>query len=128
MDKDKFIFIIFVILAICAYIICIKDFIGSVINKFKVKVCRESIITVSIDNKCHFPGLSYSAGVNTLGARPKYPDTYMIYCSDENGITYFINDKEIFNNYDLGDMIKLKLVEKLGRNNEVISYEVKKFQ
>ncbi|MGL5693493.1 MAG: hypothetical protein ACRCXA_05410, partial [Peptostreptococcaceae bacterium] len=119
MDKDEVIFLLIIISALYIYIICIKDIISNINNKFKVKRCRKSIISLKIDGKSHFPGISYSSGVNNLGANPKLPDSYIINCSDENDVNYFINDKEVFESYDIGDAIKLELIEKLDKNNEV---------
>lgn len=126
MDKNKFIFLLFTICSLYIYTICIKEFLNNIINKLKVKTCRESIINLRIDNKMHCPGRSYNSGVNHLWANPKLPDSYIINCSDKNDVNYSINDKEIFYNYDVGDMIKLKLIENLDKNNEIISYKLKK--
>ena len=104
----------------------LKSFFFNIINKLRVKTCRESTINIRIDAKMYCPGMNYNNGLNHLWGNPKLPDSYMINCSDKNNVKYLINDKEIFDNYDVGDMIKFKLIEKLDKNNELISYELKK--
>lgn len=126
MNKEKVIFFLFIVVAIFAYTACIKDFINNIMSKLKVKACRESIINLKIERKMYSSGWSYSSGVNHLWARPRLPNSYIVNCRDKKGVNYVINDKEIFDNYEVDDVIELKLFEKLDKNNDVLSYKLKK--
>ena len=93
--------------------------------KLKIKYTQENIVDMKIINK------TFSNGVMTLvgGARlpAKLPDTYMIEL-EYKGSKYEINDKEIFNSYNVGQIIKLKLVESLDENKNIIMYDLFKLK
>ncbi|WP_296648743.1 hypothetical protein [Romboutsia sp. 13368] len=57
----------------------------------------------------------------------KLPDTYIIELEYEKS-KYEINDKEIFNSYEVGHLIKLKLVKNLDKNKNIIRYDLFKLK
>jgi len=60
-------------------------------------------------------------------APSKLPSTYIVELEYE-GNKYEINDKEIFNSYEIGQFIKLKLVKRLDENKNIIKYELFKLK
>lgn len=60
-------------------------------------------------------------------APSKLPSTYIVELEYE-GNKYEINDKEIFNSYEIGQFIKLKLVKRLDENKNIIEYELFKLK
>lgn len=91
--------------------------------KVRTKEMVESIIEVKIYKKEMVDGLPMSTTVSGKFAYPRYPDTCMIFCSDENR-DYSFDDKDTFDNYDVGDVISIKIVERIDKNDCVISYRI----
>ena len=89
--------------------------------KLKIKYTQENIVDMKIINK------TFSNGVMTLvgGARlpAKLPDTYMIEL-EYKGSKYEINDKEIFNSYEIGQFINIKLVNSLDKDKNIIKSDL----
>ena len=57
----------------------------------------------------------------------KLPSTYVVELQYE-GNNYEINDKEIFESYEIRQFIKLKLVKSLDQNRNIIKYELFKLK
>lgn len=102
-------------------------FIISFAKKIKVKlktntIC-ESIIDVKITNKHFIKGrpLQPPLGQGKY-LMPTRVDSYLIefYYNDTN---HTINSKDIFQKFNIGDIIKIKLIKRLDKNNLVISYK-----
>lgn len=122
LDKDILLFSLIAVGIIYMLAIDAKEDIYKVKLKFKTKNIKESIIDVTIVKKYYLKGTSY----NTVDARPKLPDSYIIDCIDNDNRKYTINDKDIFELHDINDIIQIKLIEKLDKDNNVISRRVSK--
>lgn len=75
---------------------------------------------MKIISKIFSKGVTMKVGGDILPS--KLPDTYMVEL-EHKGSKYEINDKEIFNSYNVGQIIKLKLVESLDENKNIIMYD-----
>ena len=93
--------------------------------KYKIKFTEEYIVEMKIINKTFSKGTIMRIGGAILPS--VLPNTYTIELEYE-GSNYEINDKEIFNSYEIGQFIKLKLVENLDENKELINYELYKLK
>ena len=80
----------------------------------KIKYIEEDIINMKIVNK------SYSKG-NLF--QYKMPDTYIVELEYED-YKYEINDEEIFNSFEIGQYVELKLVKNLDENRNLITYDI----
>ncbi len=107
-------------------IIMVAMYISEYMEKLKLmlktKKMRESIIEVEIEKKYFVEGLPLTMAAAKF-ASPNFPDSYIIDYR-YNGRTYSINSQEIFEKYEVGDNIKLKIIERLDKNMDVISFKV----
>ena len=87
--------------------------------KLKIKYIEEDIVEMKIVNKLFFKGYAFKDY--------RLPDTCIIELEYEDN-KYEINDEEIFNSYEIGQFIKIKLVENLDENKELINYELYKLK
>ncbi|UPA31798.1 hypothetical protein L0P85_06585 [Terrisporobacter glycolicus] len=93
--------------------------------KSKIKYTEEDIVSMEIMNKIFCEGTFMKMGGDR--APSKLPSTYIVELEYE-GNKYEINDKEIFNSYEIGRFIKLKLVKRLDENKNIIEYELFKLK
>lgn len=93
--------------------------------KLKIKYTEENIVNMKIINKTISKGLTIKIGGAILPS--KLPDTYMVEL-EYKGNKYVIDDKEIFNSYNVGQIIKLKLIENLDKNKNIIMYDLFKLK
>ena len=89
--------------------------------KYKIKFTEEYIVEMKIINKTFSKGTIMRIGGAILPS--VLPNTYTIELEYE-GSNYEINDKEIFNYYEVGQFIKLKLVESLDKDKNIIKYDL----
>ena len=87
----------------------------------EIKFTEEYIVEMKIINKIFSKGTIMRIGGSILPSI--LPDTYTIKLEYE-GNNYEINDKEIFNYYEVGQFIKLKLVESLDKDKNIIKYDL----
>lgn len=80
---------------------------------------------MKITNKIFSKGAIIRVGGEIIPS--KLPATYTVELEYE-GNKYEINDKEIFNSCDVGQIIKLKLVKSLDGNKNLIKYELCKLK
>lgn len=126
LDKDLLLFLLIAVVTIYILVIDTKKYIYKIKLKLRTKSIKESIIDLTIVKKYYYKGLHYNPGVKTFGYYPNLPDSYIIDCIDNDNRKYTINDKDIFQLYDINDIIQIKLIEKLDKNNQVISRRVSK--
>lgn len=93
--------------------------------KLKTKYIEEDIVSMEIMNKIFCKGTLMLIGGDRVPS--KLPSTYIVELEYE-GNKYEINDKEIFNSYEIGQFIKLKLVKNLDQNRNIIKYELFKLK
>ena len=93
--------------------------------KSKIKYTEEDIVNMEIMNKIFCEGTLMK--MTSDRAPSKLPSTYIVELEYE-GNKYEINDKEIFNSYEIGQFIKLKLVKRLDENKNIIEYELFKLE
>lgn len=93
--------------------------------KSKIKYTEEDIVNMEIMNKIFCEGTLMKMVADR--APSKLPSTYIVELEYE-GNKYEINDKEIFNSYEVGQFIKLKLVKRLDENKNIIKYELFKLK
>ena len=85
--------------------------------KYKIKFTEEYIVEMKIINKTFSKGTIMRIGGAILPS--VLPNTYTIELEYE-GSNYEINDKEIFNSYEIGQFINLKLVKNLDKDKNII--------
>ena len=85
--------------------------------KSKIKFTEEYIVEMKIINKIFSKGTIRRISGTILPS--VLPNTYTIELEYE-GSNYEINDKEIFNSYEIGQFINLKLVKSLDKDKNII--------
>lgn len=93
--------------------------------KLRTKYTEENIVDMKIVNKMFSKGAYVQIGGSKIPGR--LPATYIVQLEYEDN-SYEINDKEIFDSYDIGQTIKLKLVKNLDENRNVINYDLLKIR
>ena len=101
----------------------IRNYNNQKLLKSKIKFTEEYIIEMKIINKIFSKGTIMKIGGNVLPS--VLPNTYIIELEYE-GSNYEINDKEIFNSYELGQFINLKLVKSLDKDKNIIKSDLLK--
>ena len=101
----------------------IRNYNNQKLLKSKIKFTEEYIIEMKIINKIFSKGTIMKIGGNVLPS--VLPNTYIIELEYE-GSNYEINDKEIFNSYEIGQFIKLKLVKSLDKDKNIIKSDLLK--
>ena len=101
----------------------IRNYNNQNLLKSKIKFTEEYIIEMKIINKIFSKGTIMKIGGNVLPS--VLPNTYIIEL-EYQGINYEINDKEIFNSYEIGQFIKLKLVKSLDKDKNIIKSDILK--
>ena len=89
--------------------------------KSKIKFTEEYIVEMKIINKTFSKGTIMRIGGAILPS--VLPNTYTIELEYE-GSNYKINDKEIFNSYEIGQFINLKLVKNLDKDKNIIKSDL----
>lgn len=89
--------------------------------KYKIKFTEEYIVEMKIINKTFSKGTIMRIGGAILPS--VLPNTYTIELEYE-GSNYKINDKEIFNSYEIGQFIRLKLIECSDKDKNIIKYDL----
>lgn len=89
--------------------------------KYKIKFTEEYIVEMKIINKTFSKGTIMRIGGAILPS--VLPNTYTIELEYE-GSNYEINDKEIFNSYEIGQFINLKLVKNLDKDKNIIKSDL----
>ena len=89
--------------------------------KYKIKFTEEYIVEMKIINKTFSKGTIMRIGGAILPS--VLPNTYTIELEYE-GSNYEINDKEIFNSYEIGQFINLKLVKSLDKDKNIIKSDL----
>ena len=89
--------------------------------KYKIKFTEEYIVEMKIINKTFSKGTIMRIGGAILPS--VLPNTYTIELQYE-GSNYEINDKEIFNSYEIGQFINLKLVKSLDKDKNIIKSDL----
>ena len=101
----------------------IRNYNNRKLLKSKIKFTEEYIIEMKIINKIFSKGTIMKIGGNILPS--VLPNTYIIELEYE-GSNYEINDKEIFNSYEVGQFINLKLVKSLDKDKNIIKSDLLK--
>ena len=89
--------------------------------KYKIKFNEDYIVEMKIINKTFSKGTIMRIGGAILPS--VLPNTYTIELEYE-GSNYEINDKEIFNSYEIGQFINLKLVKNLDKDKNIIKSDL----
>ena len=89
--------------------------------KYKIKFTEEYIVEMKIINKTFSKGTIMRIGGAILPS--VLPNTYTSELEYE-GSNYEINDKEIFNSYEIGQFINLKLVKNLDKDKNIIKSDL----
>ena len=101
----------------------IRNYRNKRILKYEIKFIEEEIVNMKIMNKTFSKGTIMKIGGNILPS--VLPNTYIIELEYE-GSNYEINDKEIFNSYEVGQFINLKLVKSLDKDKNIIKSDLLK--
>jgi hypothetical protein len=99
----------------------IKNYNNQNYLKSKIKFTEEYIVEMKIINKIFSKGTIMRIGGAILPS--VLPNTYTIELEYE-GSNYEINDKEIFNSYEIGQFIHLKLVKSLDKDKNIIKSDL----
>ena len=89
--------------------------------KSQIKYTEESIVDMKIINKRFSKGTIMRIGGAILPS--VLPSTYTIEL-EYKGNNYEINDQEIFTSYAIGEFIRLKLIESLDKDKNIIKYDL----
>src|SRR5699024_1814267 len=89
--------------------------------KFKIKFNEEYIVEIKIINKT-FSKCTIMR-IDRAILRSVIQNTYTIELQNE-GSNYVINDKEIFNSYEIDQFINLKLVKNLDKDKNIIKSDL----
>ena len=89
--------------------------------KYKIKFTEEYIVEMKIINKTFSKGTIMRIGGAILPS--VLPNKFTIELEYE-GSNYEINDKEIFNSYEIGQFINLKLVKNLDKDKNIIKSDL----
>ena len=89
--------------------------------KSKIKFTESHIVEMKVVNKLFSEGTIMRIGGAILPS--VLPNTYTIELEYE-GSNYEINDKEIFNSYEIGQFINLKLVKNLDKDKNIIKSDL----
>lgn len=117
--------IVIILVSIYLLFIEIKNYKYKRILKSKIHYTEEDIANMEIINKIFCKGTLMKMGGDRAPSR--LPSTYIVELEYE-GNKYEINDKEIFNSYEVGQFIKLKLVKSLDENKNMIKYDLFKLK
>ena len=99
----------------------IRNYNNQNLLKSKIKFTEEYIIEMKIINKIFSKGTIMRISGTILPS--VLPNTYTIELEYE-GSNYEINDKEIFNSYEIGQFINLKLVKSLDKDKNIIKSDL----
>lgn len=99
----------------------IKNYNNNKRLKSQIKYTEESIVDMKIINKHFSKGTIMRIGGDILPS--VLPSTYTIEL-EYKGNNYEINDQEIFTSYAIGQFIKLKLIENLDKDKNIITYDL----
>ena len=99
----------------------IKNYNNQNYLKSKIKFTEEYIVEMKIINKIFSKGTIMRIGGAILPS--VLPNTYTIEL-EYKGSNYEINDKEIFNSYEIGQFINLKLVKSLDKDKNIIKSDL----
>ena len=99
----------------------IKNYNNQNYLKSKIKFTEEYIVEMKIINKIFSKGTIMRISGTILPS--VLPNTYTIELEYE-GSNYEINDKEIFNSYEIGQFINLKLVKNLDKDKNIIKSDL----
>ena len=89
--------------------------------KSKIKFTEEYIVEMKIISKIFSKGTIMRIGGDLIPS--VLPNTYTIELEYE-GSNYEINDKEIFDSYEIGQFINLKLVKSLDKDKNIIKSDL----
>ncbi|WP_297133333.1 hypothetical protein [Terrisporobacter sp.] len=89
--------------------------------KSQIKYTEESIVDMKIINKRFSKGTIMRISGAILPS--VLPSTYTIEL-EYKGNNYEINDQEIFTSYEIGEFIRLKLIESLDKDKNIIKYDL----
>ena len=118
---DLFWIIIIIFGSIYLIFLEIKNYNNQKYLKSKIKFTEEHIVEMKIINKIFSKGTIMRTGGAILPSM--LPNTYTIELEYE-GSNYKINDKEIFNSYEIGQFIRLKLIECSDKDKNIIKYDL----
>ena len=119
--EDLFWIIIIVFGSIYLIFLEIKNYNNQKHLKSKIKFTEEYIVEMKIINKIFSKGTIMRISGTILPS--VLPNTYTIELEYE-GSNYEINDKEIFNSYEIGQFINLKLVKSLDKDKNIIKSDL----
>lgn len=118
--SSSVIIILFSLIIMWLFFIEGKDFIMSIIIKLNSKSIRENTVDMLVEDKLFLRG-------ELIGCS-KYPtrctDSYNLTLSQGNR-QFYVNNKEIFDLVEIGDYIKVNLIEILDKKQNIINYEIK---
>ena len=119
--ENLFCIIIIIFVSIYLIFLEIENYNNKKYLKYKIKFTEEYIVEMKIINKTFSKGTIMRIGGAILPS--VLPNTYTIELEYE-GSNYEINDKEIFNSYEIGQFINLKLVKNLDKDKNIIKSDL----
>ena len=119
--ENLFWIIIIIFVSIYLIFLEIENYNNKKYLKYKIKFTEEYIVEMKIINKTFSKGTIMRIGGAILPS--VLPNTYTIELEYE-GSNYEINDKEIFNSYEIGQFINLKLVKNLDKDKNIIKSDL----
>ncbi|MGX4600395.1 hypothetical protein [Faecalimicrobium sp. JNUCC 81] len=119
--------LLFGIFCILGLIILNVEYVLNTIKKLKLKLrtknLNESIVEVEMKNKNFVHGFSEPMSLEKgKGFTTNRIDSYLVEFEYKEKV-YTIDSKYIFEKYNIGDLVKIKLVESLDKNNLILKSE-----
>lgn len=122
---DIFWIIIIIFGTLYFFIKWLIDLTDKVKKKLEVQVTQTNVVPMEVVNKFFVEGKVEKIGGNILPS--KYPDSYIIELKYKDSY-YKINDYELYNNSNIGDIISLQLINNIDKNGNIINYSIKKYE
>lgn len=122
---DIFWIIIIIFGTLYFFIKWLIDLTDKVKKKLEVQITQTNVVPMEVVNNFFVEGKLEKIGGNILPF--KYPDSYIIELKYKD-FYYKINDYELYNSSNIGDIISLKLINNIDKNGNIINSSIKKYE
>ncbi|WP_042272631.1 hypothetical protein [Faecalimicrobium dakarense] len=101
----------------------IRDFIKNIYRKLRVSEIRVTNVNMTVKNKYFIKGMPCNYAHRNKYFISNLPNSYLLELEYKNR-PYKINDKDIFDTVNIGDTIMIRLIEKLDKYENLLSYRL----
>lgn len=104
-------------------LIGIRDFIRNIYRKFRVSEIKVTNVNMTVKNKYFIKGVPCNYAYRNKYFISTLPNSYLLELEYKDK-PYKINDKDIFDTVNIGDTIMIRLIEKLDKYENLLSYRL----